>query len=387
MGYRQTSSSSSLQGASIIAMIALFGVGLLGLSQSVGAAGGGFTLMSETSEIETGRKLDEEIGEKLGFYTEPKLQAYVTEVGQRLVRAGSPRSFAYSFKIVDMPEANAFASMGGFVYITRGMLAELNSEAELAGVLAHEIAHISHRHVPKQMTRAFGYQMLGLGAMALGATLGNADNNLGKAPLGISAALMTILRSYSQEAELEADESGLLIMSQAGYDPRYLITFLRSLRARERLTGTGYHGMLATHPETAERIAKADIMAQLLAAEQAPSDPKEDDYKSRLEGLPYGDRRERLRLDLYRLQPGDTLASLQQQFLAEGERRWDVARLNRLRNDDALRPGMLLKVVVADNRPLALPQRRLEVSEERPVPLPPPPPVPTRRSRVPWPRN
>jgi predicted Zn-dependent protease len=387
MAYNKALYSSDLQRAIAIIVMAWFGVGLLGLSQPLGASGAGFTLMSETSEIETGRKLDEEIGHKLGFYTEAKLQAYVTEVGQRLVRAGSPRSFAYSFKIVDMPEANAFASMGGFVYITRGMLAELNSEAELAGVLAHEIAHISHRHVPKQLTRAFGYQLLGLGAMALGATLGNADNNLGKAPLGISAALMTILRSYSQEAELEADELGLLLMSQAGYDPRYLVAFLRNLRARERLTGTGYHGMLATHPETAERIAKADIMAQLLAAEQTANDPKEDGYKSHLEGLPYGDRRERLRLDLYRVQPGDTLASLRHQFQAEGERRWDVARLNRLRNDDALRPGMLVKVVVADHRPLVLPQRRLEVSEERPVPLPPPPPVPTRRSRVPLPRN
>jgi predicted Zn-dependent protease len=290
-------------------------------------------------------------------------------------------------KIVDMPEANAFASMGGFLYITRGMLADLNSETELAGVLAHEMAHISHRHVPKQMTRAFGYQLLGLGAMALGATLGNADNNLGKAPLGISAALMTILRSYSQDAELEADELGLLLMSQAGYDPRALVSFLRGLRARERLTGTGYHGMLATHPETTERIARAEIMAQLLAAEQSWGDPKEDVYRSHLDGLPYGDRRERMRLNLHRVQPGDTLASLRQQYQTEGERRWDVARLNRLRNDDGLLPGMLVKVVVADHRPLTIPQRRLEISEDRPLPPPPPPPVPTRRSRVPWPRN
>jgi predicted Zn-dependent protease len=344
--------------------------------------------MSEASEIEAGRKLDEEIGQKLGFYTEAKLQTYVAGIGQRLVRAGSPRSFEYAFKIVDMPEANAFASMGGHVYITRGMLADLNSEAELAGVLAHEIAHISHRHVPKQMTRAFGYQLLGLGAMALGATLGNADNNLGKAPIGVSAALMTILRSYSQEAELEADELGLLLMSQAGYDPRNLVSFLRSLRARERLTGTGYHGMLATHPQTAERIAKSEIMAQLLAAEHSWGDPKEDSYKEHLEGMPYGDRRERLRLDLYHVQADDTLANLRQQFHGEASPTWDVAALNRLRRDDSLRPGMVLKVVVADSRPLVLPRRQLDIREDRPVPPPPPPTrLPPGRSRVPWPRN
>src|SRR6266511_3688364 len=171
------------------------------------ASAAGFTLMSEAGDIETGRKLDEEIGQKLGFYTDAKLQAYVSEVGQRLVRAGSPRSFEYNFKIVDMAEENAFATVGGFVYITRGMLATLNNETELAGVLAHEIGHISHRHVAKEQTRALGYQLLGLGAAAVGATMGNSTNNLGLAPLGVSAALMTVMRGYSQEAELEADEA------------------------------------------------------------------------------------------------------------------------------------------------------------------------------------
>src|SRR5919108_3987012 len=315
------------------------------------ASAAGFTLMSEAGEIETGRKLDEEIGQKLGFYTDAKLQAYVSEVGQRLVRAGSPRSFEYSFKIVDMAEENAFATVGGFVYITRGMLASLNNETELAGVLAHEISHISRRHVAKQQTRALGYQLLGLGAMALGAMKGNADNNLGMAPLGVSAALATILSSYNQEAELEADESGLLMMAQAGYDPRGLVTFLRSLRMRERLTGLGYHGMLATHPETAERIAKAEIMAQLLSSQRSFGDPGEEAYKSHLAGLPYGNRHDRLRLALYQVQPGDTLAGIRQAVMAPDEKAWEVARLNRLRSSDSLHPGLLLKIVVADDRP------------------------------------
>jgi predicted Zn-dependent protease len=348
----------------------------------------GFTLMSETREIETGKKLDDEIAKKMGFYTEPKLQAYVSEVVRRIVRAGSPRSFEYSVKIVDIPDSNAFATVGGFVYITRGMLAELNSETELAGVMAHEISHISHRHVAKQQTRALLYQVAGLGAMALGATLGNADNNLGMAPVGISAALATILSSYSQEAELEADESGLLMMAQAGYDPRGLVTFLRSMRARERLTGLGYHGLLATHPETAERIAKAETMAQLLASQRSLSTPADDPYKSHLVGLPYGNRHDRLRLALYQVEPGDTISSIRQKVMAAEEKTWEVARLNRLRGNDSLQPGMQLKIVVPDDRAVALPQRRLDIREDRPVSPPPPPPaVPTRRSRVPHSRN
>ena len=371
-----------------LGMMALLWGLLTGLLLPYQAFANGFTIMSESSEIETGDKLDDEIGKKMGFYTEPKLQAYVSEVVRRLVRAGSPRSFEYSVKIVDMPEENAFATVGGHVYITRGMLAALNSETEMAGVMAHEISHISHRHVAKQQTRALGYQILGLGAMALGASMGNGDNNLGMAPLGVSAALAAIMSSYSQEAELEADESGLLMMAEAGYDPRGLVGFLRSLRVRERLSGLGYHGMLATHPQTAERIAKSEIMAQLLASQRSFDDPGEDTYKSHLEGLPYGPRQHRLRLALYRVEPGDTLGSIRQKVMAPEDKSWEVAALNRLRSSDSLRPGMVLKIVVPDDRAVARPQRRLDLSEDRPLaPPPPPPPLPTRRSRVPLPRN
>jgi predicted Zn-dependent protease len=350
------------------------------------ARAAGFTLMSESQEIEQGKRLDDEIARKLGFYTEARLQAYVNEVGQRLVRAGSPRAFTYEFKIVDLAEENAFASMGGFVYITRGMLAELNSEAELAGVLAHEIGHISARHVPKQLTRALGYQLLGLGAIALGATLGTPSNNLGQAPLAVSAALLTVMRGYSRESELEADELGLFTEAEAGYDTRGLVGFLRSFRIKERLTGTGYHGLLATHPESAERIAKAEILAQILAAQRPGGEIGEDRYKRHLAGLPYGKWEDRLRLALYTVEPGDTPASISQKFRSEGEQTWDVARLNRLRSTDVLQPGQVLKIVVADERPPMFQRRRLDIREERPV-SPPPLQRPTRPSRVPYPAN
>jgi predicted Zn-dependent protease len=367
---------------SVLALVGVFWASFLSSPYETVAAG--FTLMSESGEIETGAKLDDEIGNKLGFYTEPKLQAYVSGIVRRLVRAGNPRSFEYRVKIVDIAEENAFATVGGYVYITRGMLAQLNSETELAGVMAHEISHISHRHVAKQQTRALAYQVLGLGAMALGATLGNPDNKLGMAPVGVSAALATIMSSYSQEAELEADESGLLMMAQAGYDPRGLSTFLRSLRTRERLTGLGYHGLLATHPETAARIAKAEIMAQLLVSQQSFSDPDEDVYKTQIVGLPFGHRHERRRLALYQVQEGETIASIRAKVMAPGETAWEVARLNRLRGNDSLQPGMVLKIVESDGRPMILPRRQLDISENRPLPPPPPVAIPHKRPRGPY---
>jgi predicted Zn-dependent protease len=381
MAFSTLNHSSRPRTISVMALVGMFWAGLLSLPYEAVAAG--LTLMSESGEIETGGKLDDEIGNKLGFYTEPKLQSYVSDIVRRLVRAGSPRSFEYRVKIVDIAEENAFATVGGYVYITRGMLAQLNSETELAGVMAHEISHISHRHVAKHQTRALAYQVLGLGAVALGATLGNADNNLGMAPLGVSAALATILSSYNQEAELEADESGLLMMAKAGYDPRGLSSFLRSLRTRERLTGLGYHGLLATHPETAARIAKAEIMAQLLVSQQSFGNPGEDVYKKHLVGLPFGPRHDRRRLDLYQVEEGETIASIREKVMAPEETAWEVARLNRLRGNDSLQPGMVLKVVVSDGRPVVMPRRQLDISEGRPSP-PPPPVLPRKRPQGPY---
>jgi predicted Zn-dependent protease len=386
MAYRSLNRSSRPHTIIVMALVGVLCLGFLSLPSEVRAQG--FTIMSERGEIETGSKLDDEIGNKMGFYTEPKLQGYVSEVVRRLVRAGSPRSFEYRVKIVDIAEENAFATVGGYVYITRGMLAQLNSETEMAGVLAHEISHISHRHIAKHQTRALGYQILGLGALALGGAMGNPDNNLGMAPVGVSAALATIMSSYRQEAELEADESGLLMMAQAGYDPRGLVTFLRSLRTRERLTGLGYHGLLATHPETAERIAKAETMAQLLASQQSLRDSGEDAYKTHLVGLPFGQRHDRRRLELYRVEAGETIASIREKVMAPEETAWEVTRLNRLRSNDSLQPGMLLKIVVADGRPVVLPRRQLDLNDDRPLPPPSPPrTLPPQRSRVPYPRR
>jgi predicted Zn-dependent protease len=383
MAYRTLSHSSRPHMISVMTLVGVvFWAGLLSLPYEAVAAG--FTFMSESGEIETGGKLDDEIGNKLGFYTEPKLQTYVSDIVRRLVRAGSPRSFEYRVKIVDIAEENAFATVGGYVYVTRGMLAQLNSETELAGVLAHEISHISHRHVAKQQTRALAYQALGLGAVALGATMGTPDNNLGMAPVAVSAALATILSSYNQEAELEADESGLLMMAQAGYDPRGLSTFLRSLRTRERLSGLGYHGLLATHPETAARIAKAEIMAQLLVSQQSFSDPGEEVYKTHLVGLPFGQRHDRRRLALYQVEAGETIASIREKVMAPEETAWEVASLNRLRGSDSLQPGKVLKIVVSDGQPVVLPRRQLDISEGRPLPPPPPLVPPNRRPRGPY---
>src|SRR5574337_2162536 len=125
------------------------------------------SIISEADENEIGKRADEEILKHFGRYRDQQLQAYVESIGQRLLEGIGPTSFHYSFKIIDTAEVNAMALPGGYIYITRGILAMLNNEAQLAGVLGHEIGHATSRHAAKQLTKALGAQILSLGLMAV----------------------------------------------------------------------------------------------------------------------------------------------------------------------------------------------------------------------------
>lgn len=216
------------------------------------------SIISEADESEIGKKADQEILGRFGRYRDQQLQAYVESIGQRLLSGIGPTSFRYSFKIVDMSDVNAMALPGGYIYITRGMLAMLNSEAQLAGVFGHEIGHVTSRHAAKQLTKALGAQILSLGLVA--ASPGGRQNAGEWAR--VSAALSdNVLMGYGREAELEADELGLRTAYRAGYDPGEMVAFLNAMKMKERLEALGYHGFKGTHPETIDRVVKAETMA------------------------------------------------------------------------------------------------------------------------------
>jgi predicted Zn-dependent protease len=156
-----------------------------------------------------------------------------------------------------------------------------------------------------------------------------------------------ILLGYGRDYELEADEVGLRRAHRAGYDPRRMVTFLRDLRRWELLHGQStYHGFEATHPDTAIRIAKGDTMATLLVSEGGPLEVKADNYKAHLDQLKYGETKEQLRLRVYTVKDGDTLASIARDEMGDEGRRFQLASLNGLRDDAALTPGSRLKFVV-----------------------------------------
>lgn len=308
-------------------------------------AGAAYTIMDEAGDVKIGREADPEILKRFGYYDGPDLQNYIAQIGQR-VAATSDTRFSFQFKVVDQATINAMALPGGFIYLTRGMLAELNDEAQLAGILGHEMTHVNSRHAAKLLTKAFGAQLatlLGVGAAAA--------SGAGAAATGIvmisTHVTNYMLLGYGREYELEADEVGLRYAHRAGYDPRRMVTFLRVLRRTEILRGQStYHGFEATHPDTALRIAKADTMATLLVAEGGALEVKADNYKAHLDRLRYGEAKDQQRLKIYTVKAGDTLASIAREEIGDEGRRFELATLNGLRDDAVPTPGSRLKLIV-----------------------------------------
>ena len=333
-------------------------------------------MLSESQEIELGRNAAPEIEKEMGRYEDPALEAYINEVGQRLVAAGDERGYRYSFKVVDRPEMNAFALPGGYVYVTRGLLALANNEAELAGVLGHEIGHVTQRHIAKALTRAVGYNVLTLGIIGLAAANKGTRGQVGAAAVTMQGLVANIMNGFSRDLEAEADEVGMRIAAKSGYDPRAVVTFMRAVRTQERLSGQGFHAF-SDHPGTNERIVKADTQAALLLA-QTRGVLRSDEYKAMLDGLRYGSAKDEQRLRIYTVKledapgvnasppvagdggrptweitvkSGGTLADVSRQVVGDTRAVWELAVLNGMRASDTLRPGQKIKVIVRGDKP------------------------------------
>ncbi len=220
-----------------------------------------------------------------GAYQDPDLQAYVDSIGQFLARTSERPDLDYTFTLLDSPVVNAFALPGGYVYVTRGLLALAENEAQLAGVIAHEIGHVNARHGLNRVGAGIFGQIASLG---LGLLFGEEAAQIGNtvAELG--------LRAYSRDQEFEADVLGVKYLTRAGYDPQAMAGFLDNLLRHSRLEAeiAGQPGapdafnIMATHPRTADRIAEAIREAGL--SEVADPMLARDIYLEKLDGLLYG---------------------------------------------------------------------------------------------------
>jgi predicted Zn-dependent protease len=221
-------------------------------------------LVSREQEQAAGREGAEQVAAAMGIFSEARLTAYVAAVGAR-VAAHSPREqIEWRFEIVDQEVPNAFALPDGHIYVSRGLLELSNSEDELAGVLAHEVAHVAARHHAQQQTRATGVGLLALPGVLAGAVLGGPVGQVVQAPLLVLGA--GVVASYGRDQEREADRVGQRLAAMAGYDPvalsDYLTTLARWSEGREgRLREPGF---LDTHPSTPERVATSRKSAAAL---------------------------------------------------------------------------------------------------------------------------
>ncbi|MBI2880444.1 MAG: M48 family metalloprotease [Candidatus Tectomicrobia bacterium] len=305
----------------------------------------GVSIISEETEKNIGKSMDPVVLKQMGYYADPFLQEYVKRIGQRLAAVADKRAIQYDFKVVDEYRENAMALPGGYIYITRGMLATLNSEAELAGVLGHEIGHVTQRHGARQLTKALGAQFLTLAAAAGGALAGGGAA-IAPAVTLTQAVMSNILTGHGREFEFESDEKGIYYAWKAGYDPREAAKFMRRLRQLERLRGIGYHGFGATHPETTMRILKLDELAAALVRPGQKLLINADPFKAQLSGLVYGERKEGLRIRTYTAKGGETLRAVAGEILGNQNLALEISLLNDLDESATLQPGQKVKLLI-----------------------------------------
>ena len=193
------------------------------------------SVMDEATEIQEGAKAHEAVLQEYGVYADAKLQAYVNELGQRLAKQSHRANLKWTFTVLDSPEINAFALPGGYVYVTRGIMAYMDSEADLAGVIGHEIGHVTARHGAQRATRQ---QSAGFGVMAatvLGVLLesqgvAGAGQMASQAAQGVAAGYIA---SYSRDQELQADKLGAEYLARVNYNPRNMVDVIQLLKNQE----------------------------------------------------------------------------------------------------------------------------------------------------------
>ena len=248
----------------------------------------GISLMSEAQEISIGRELDAQVRQEMGLYEDNELQRYVQELGMRLARKSQRPNLPWSFAVLDSPAVNAFALPGGYIYITRGILPYLDNEAQLVGVLGHEIGHVTARHSAQQYTRGMGAS-LGVLVGSIFVPQIRPFGDLAQSGIGV------LFLKFGRDDELQADALGAEYAAGGGWDPEEVPAFLTTLaRIAETTDRNGVPNWLLTHPqpenratrvgETVKKVRSADDSAQWIVDRDA--------YLARIDGLVYGDNPE-----------------------------------------------------------------------------------------------
>jgi predicted Zn-dependent protease len=263
------------------------------------------SVLTEADEIRVGAGQHKQVLADYGRVDNPRLQAYVDGIGQRLAKSSQRPDLPWTFTVLDSPDINAFALPGGYIYVTRGIVAQVQDEAELAGIIGHEIGHVTARHGAQRATRE---QTAGLGVLAatvLGAVLeSRGAGGLGQMASEVSQNVAAgYIASYSREQELQADRLGAEYLAGNGYEPRNVVEVLQMLQAMERYSADAARAegrpapqrndWLASHPSSDQRVREAAALVQSIPvpAGAAANDGRER-YLQMVDGITWGDGRD-----------------------------------------------------------------------------------------------
>lgn len=246
------------------------------MAAGCGSGGGNFNLISIEEEWQLGQQLSQEIARQIRFNNDPAVNAYVRNMGQRIV-SNSPAPFnqlPWQFHVVEDASINAFAIPGGHVYVHTGLIANSDNASELAGVMAHEISHVIARHSTEQISRQYGLSMLA------SLVLGQNPNQL--AAIAAQIAATGAMARFSREAEEEADEIGIQAMAAAGYNPMGMATMFEELLEHRQGQPGRVEQFFSTHPLTEERMRAARARAERIGARGITDEPQFQDIKRRV---------------------------------------------------------------------------------------------------------
>ena len=283
----------------VLAAAALTGCGSASINPVSGQAER--SVMSESAEIAEGKKAHEQVLQEYTALKNPRVQAYVNELGQRLAKQSQRANLQWTFTVLDSPEINAFALPGGYVYVTRGIMVYLDSEADLAGVVGHEIGHVTARHGAQRATRQ---QNAGLGVLAasvLGAVLESRGvSGAGQMAGDISQTVAAgYIARYGRDQELQADGLGAEYLSRVRYDPRNMVDVINVLKNQERFAADlaraqgrpvpEQNNWLASHPSNDQRLDTITRLAAQYKTTSAYLDEGRARYQQILDGLTFGE--------------------------------------------------------------------------------------------------
>lgn len=241
-----------------------------------------FMLISEAEEIELGRKVAASVTREHGLYDDARLAAYVGDLGRKLGKLSHRPQLDYSIEILDSPVVNAFAAPGGHLFFTRGILATLNSEAELAGVIGHEIGHVTARHSAQQLSRAQAAQIGLIIPQVLGLPVLS-----GLAEVGMGLFFM----KYSRDNEREADSLAVEYATRAGYDASQMAGFFEMLQRMDPQSDrSGMPAWFSTHPSPEDREQAIKTQSQEAQRRMGLTRPRieREAYLRAIDGLVYG---------------------------------------------------------------------------------------------------